>query len=177
MARTRRARGWTRAGAAVLGAGAALVVSAGPAAAAGEALRPFVDCVVKNADGSWRAVLGYENPTRAAVSVPHGSDNQVTPRRAQASVPTRFEPGVQRGVFSVVVDRGAGLVWHLGDDNLKVRRNSVAACPPPTEMPAEGNGTGVVVALGAAGMVGALYVSRARRRAGTPGPQEVGSDA
>ncbi len=166
MAGRRRARVTARAGAAVLAAGAALLVSAGPAAAAGEILTPFVDCVVQNDDGSWTAVLGYRNPTRSVVVVPEGPDNQVTPVPLDAAVPTRFEPGVHRAVFSVRVERGAGLMWHLGDDQFAVRQDSVDACPPPTEMPAEGNGTGVVVALGAAGVAGALVVRRVRRRAG-----------
>ena len=176
MASRRATRGRTRVGAVVLGAGAALLVSAGPAAAApGDVLTPLVDCVVHNDDGTWTAVLGYSNPTRSAVSVPRGSDNQITPDRWKTRLPTRFEPGVKRGVFSVVVDRGAGVVWHLGDDNLKVR-DDARACPPATEMPADGNGTGMVVALGAAGIVGALAVRRVRRQTGTA-PAEVGPRA
>jgi len=161
----------------VLGAAAAIVVSAGPAAAApADVLTPFVDCAVRNDDGSWTAVLGYRNPTGSGISVAEGSDNQVTPVPLGAAVPTRFEPGVHRGVFSVRVDRGAGLMWHLGDDQLAVRQDSADACPPATEMPADGNGTGVVVALGAAGIVGAVAIRRVRRRA-VAAAQEVDSNA
>ena len=155
-----------------LATGAVLITGAGPAAAAqGDGLTPFVDCITKHANGSWTAVLGYENTGRTAVSVPVGARNKVTPDKAAPAVPTTFAPGLHRGVFSVTVSKGAGVVWHLGDDNLRVRENSGPACPPPTEMPADGNGTGPALALGASGLVGAVLFRRLRRRV------EVSSEA
>jgi hypothetical protein len=167
-----------RAGAAALGAVSLLVLSAGPAAAApADSLTPLVDCIVTNDDGSWTAVLGYVNGGSSTVSIPVGRDNKITPDRAGNVLPTRFEPGRHRGAGSVTVDRGAGAVWHLGDDQFKIRSTSAKACPPPTEMPAEGNGTGIVVALGAAGVIGAVFVRGNRRRAGVLAVREAGPDA
>jgi Ca2+-binding RTX toxin-like protein len=162
---SRAARRWAARAAVALAAGAVLASGAGTAAAAqGDGLTPFVDCVTRHANGSWTAVLGYENTGRTTVTVPGGARNKVTPDKAATAVPTTFTPGRHRGVFSVTVSKGAGVVWHLGDDNLKVREDSGPACPPPTEMPADGNGTGPALALGAAGLVGVVLFRRLRRR-------------
>ena len=54
-------------------------------------------------------------------------------------------------------------MWHLGDTNLAARRTD-AACPDPTQMPAEGNGVGTALLVAAAAGVGAVLVRRRRRR-------------
>jgi hypothetical protein len=141
-----------------------LVTVPGAASAAGT-VTPLLDCIVKNGDGSWTAVLGYRNTTRSAVTIPVGADNQVTPAPYGDPQPTVFEPGVHRGAFTVTVERGAGLVWHLDQDNLIAHFDSAAACPSSTELPEEGNGTGPAIGLAVAGAVGAVLVHRANRRA------------
>jgi hypothetical protein len=159
------ARRWAGRVGVALATGAVLATGPGTAAAAqGDGLTPFVECITRHANGSWTAVLGYENTGRTAVTVPGGARNKVTPDKAAPAVPTTFAPGRHRGAFSVTVSKGAGVVWHLGDDNLRVRENSGPACPPPTEMPADGNGTGPALALGAAGIVGVVLFRRLRRR-------------
>ena len=166
--RIRQRRG-LRAAAAVLAAGLWVLLVPAPAAAAPEdSLRPFVDCVVRKADGSWTAVLGYENTARSAVVLAPGPKNKITPLTGVA-VPGRFEPGVRHGALAVTVVGHSSFMWHLGDDQLKVRSTS-APCPPETEMPTDGNGTGVVVALavaGLAGLAGTAATGTARRGAGT----------
>ncbi len=164
MAATRRTRALTRAGAALLGAGATLLVTAGPAAAAG--VTPLVDCMVKNSDGSYTVVMGYENTGSSAVTLKPGSpDNRLRPAHVEDVLPSRFEPGVHRGTASGTIDRGSSMEWQLDGQVLRLTASAPPPfCPPPTEMPAEGNGTGVVVALGAAGIVGAVAVRNVRRR-------------
>ena len=44
---------------------------AGTASAAGR-VTPILDCYVKNSDGSWTAVFGYDNTTGAEVTIPIG---------------------------------------------------------------------------------------------------------
>jgi MYXO-CTERM domain-containing protein len=144
-------------------------------AAPDDGLTPFVECISRHADGSWTAVLGYENTGRTAVDVPAGARNKITPDRDGTTPPTTFEPGRHRGAFSVTVRRGAGVVWHLGDDNLRVRITSGPACPPPTDMPADGNGTGPAVALAAAGVAGAVLLRRRRRTGEADAPAGSGS--
>jgi hypothetical protein len=159
-----------RAAAAALAAGLWLVLVPAPAAAApGDSLRPFIDCVTRKADGSWTAVLGYENTARSAVVLAPGPKNKITPLKGVA-VPGRFEPGVRHGALAVTVVGHSSFLWHLGDDQLKVRSTSTP-CPPETEMPTDGNGTGVVVALAVAGLAGlagsAVTSTTARRGGGT----------
>jgi hypothetical protein len=125
---------------------------------------PVVDCVVRHDDGSWTAVFGYDNRTGATVEIPVGPANQVTPAGHGSPQPTTFAAGVRHGVFSVTVTRGGGPVWHLGRTNLAARKADTA-CPPPTQMPAEGNGTGVVIGVAVAGGVGAVLLRRSRRHA------------
>jgi hypothetical protein len=128
---------------------------------------PLVDCVTTHADGSWTAVFGYDNRTGAAVDIPVGPANKVTPTGYGAPQPTSFAPGVRHGVFAVTVPRGGGPMWHLGSTNLAARKADTA-CPPATQMPAEGNGTGVAIGVAVAGGVAAVLLRRSRRLAGAP---------
>ncbi|MGY1644445.1 hypothetical protein ACI782_25365 [Geodermatophilus sp. SYSU D00703] len=130
---------------------------------------PFIDCVSQNADGSWTAVFGYDNRTGSNVTIPIGPANQVTPTPTGRLQPTGFRPGVRHGVFAVTATGETGPMWHLGTSNLQARRTGTA-CPADTQMPAEGNGTGGVLALGAAGVVGAVLLRRVGRRRGVHPP-------
>jgi hypothetical protein len=125
----------------------------------------LVDCITRHADGTWTAVFGYDNPTGAAVTIPVGPANKVTPVTSGRPQPTTFEPGLHHGAFSVTVTRGAGVMWHLDGQNLAAHAGAASACPPSTELPEEGNGTGPAIVLVAAGVVGAVAVHRVRRRA------------
>ena len=143
---------------------AGLLALPGTASAKGTVV-PLLDCVVTNGDGTWTAVFGYRNTSGSAVSIPSGPRNKVTPVTYGVPQPTTFRPGTHRGVFTVTVARGAGPMWHLDGTNLAARLGSATACPPSTELPEEGNGTGPAIALVVAGLVGAVGVQRARRRA------------
>ena len=126
---------------------------------------PLLDCVVVDRNGSWTAVFGYENTSSSPVRIPTGARNKVTPVTHGTPQPTTFQPGTHRGAFTITVPRGAGPMWHLDGTNLAARLGTAPVCPPSTQMPAEGNGTGTAIALAAAGLVGAVCVHRARRRA------------
>jgi hypothetical protein len=121
---------------------------------------PLLDCTIRADDGSWTAVLGYDNRTGATATIPVGPANQLTPTSYGAPQPATFAPGVHHAVLSVRVTGGAGFVWHLGEVNLAVRSGD-AACPP-TQLPATGNGTGpLLVFLGALAVaIGATWRSR-----------------
>ena len=164
MAGRRRARGWGRA--AVLGATVAVAVVTAPGTAAAAGVTPLVDCMIKNADGSHTFVLGYRNTGASAVTLQPGSPaNRLRPAHVDGVLPSRFEPGLHRGAATGTVDRGDGLEWQLDGQSLEVTASAPPPfCPPSTEMPADGNGTGVVVALGAAAVVGAVVARRVRRR-------------
>lgn len=160
---------------------AALVLTSGAAAAAPNRsgppdVVPLVDCVTTHADGSWTAIFGYDNRTGSTVDIPVGPANRVTPRSSGTPQPTSFRPGVHHGAFQVTVQRGAGPMWHLGRDNLAAR-TADTACPPTVQLPADGNGTGLLLATGAASLAGAVLLLRHRggagRRPGTPGSRRA----
>ncbi len=163
MARRVRARATHLALAAVIVV-VGLVAFPGMASAAGS-VTPLVDCVVKNSDGSWTAVFGYDNSTGTTVTIPVGLDNYITPRSYGSPQPTTFAPGVHRGAFTVPVQLGEGPVWTVEQRTSAGVVSTTPACPSSTELPATGNGTGPVIGLAVAGVVGAVVVHRANRRA------------
>ena len=158
---------------------AGLVATPGAASAAG-AVKPFVDCSRQHANGTHTVVLGYENTSTSTITIPVGLSNTVAPAWYDGGQPTAFEPGVHRGAFSVTVsglDYVAGGSWLVGVNSAlfgTAWEPFIQDCPPSTELPADGNEIGPVIALAAAGVVGALVVRRVRRRASgrTGGGQE-----
>ena len=123
---------------------------------------PVLNCISSNRDGSYTAVLGYKNTSQSTYTIT-GSYNVITPSRYDGDQPTTFRPGTYRGVLSVTVASGSAY-WQLGSTKLTVSRTAGTTCAAGTTLPAMGNGTGVAVALGAAGLVGAGMVRRLRRR-------------
>lgn len=145
----------------------ALLVAAVPLgssgmAAAAPAVTPVLECVVPQGSRTFTAVLGYSNTSARTVTVPFGSSNKLTPTRFDGGQPTSFLPGRHRGVFSVRVDHPS-VTWMLQGTHLRLDPDA-SRCPPSTEMPGDGNGTGPVVAVGIAGVVAALLVRRMRGR-------------
>jgi len=160
---SRHARGLLLRAALVAVVAVVALVAAPAAASARGTVVPLLDCVVTNEDGSWTAVFGYRNTAGSAVSIPTGPRNKVTPATVGSPQPTTFQPGTHRGAFTVPVPRGAGPMWHLDGTNLAARLGTATTCPSSTQMPAEGNGTGTVIVLGAAALVGTVVLLRERR--------------
>jgi hypothetical protein len=123
---------------------------------------PFVDCVRTGSDGAFTAVLGYRNDGTATEHA-RGVENVLAPSRYDGGQPTKFDSGTHHGVFTVPAV-GGSVSWTL-DGTTVVVSDSSPACPPGSELPADGNGTGPTIALVGAGVVGVLAVWRARRRA------------
>jgi hypothetical protein len=76
---------------------------------------PILECVQRNANGSYTARFGYDNTTGAAVTIPVGANNYFTPgaqNRGQAPV---FNPGRVTNAFSVTFNSsGSNLgLWIL----------------------------------------------------------------
>lgn len=178
--RARRARLAHAALVAVI-AGVCLVVAPGTAAAAAKVI-PIVDCLRENADGTYTAVLGYNNTSKSPVTIPVGEGNKVSPAALDGAQPTTFEPGRRHGAFSLTMSRSelvGGANWYLdGKRAFSGSASGVATCPGSTELPEEGNGTGPAIALLGAGLIGAVAVHRARRRAlaGAAGQAAEGRD-
>ena len=154
-----------------------LVALPGTASATGTyTVKPVLNCYEENADGSWTVVVGYVNSSRKTVDIPRGPGNQAFPSKFASLPPTSFRPGAVNGAFTAVVslaDLYAGARWVLDGYTLDYRAaaSSSQVCPSSTELPAQGNGLGPAIGLAAAGVVGAVWVLRARAR-GTAGGRD-----
>jgi hypothetical protein len=96
-----------------------LTFSAGSAIAqeAPQPLRPILECVLDNLDGTYTAHFGYKNENATAVEVPIGSGNRFTPAPQDRGQPTTFEPGrtpfYPNNAFSFDWDGAGNVVWVL----------------------------------------------------------------
>jgi hypothetical protein len=171
---SRRARArLTRAALVAVVAFLALVAVPGTASAGNNGVTPFLDCLRQNPNGSYTAVLGYTNTSRTAVTIPRGTWNKISPSKYDGPQPTVFEPGTKHGAVTVTISKNeymGGPYWWLDGEFVYwgwawTHDGGAATCPSSTELPEEGNGTGPAIALLAAGLVGAVLVQRANRRA------------
>jgi hypothetical protein len=163
--RTRRHVGLVRAAlVAVIGL-VGLVAAPGTASAHYGVVTPLFECVTKlhGADG-WTALLGYSNSSSTPVTWAVGPNNVLRPTARNGEQPTTFQPGTHRGEFTVAFKTGNSVSWTVGGLSVAATMNS-KRCPAPTELPAEGNGTGPAIVLVSAGVIGAVALHRARRRA------------
>ena len=148
-----------------------LLASPGTASATGTyTVKPVLNCYVENSDGSWTVVVGYVNSSRKTINIQRGADNQAYPSKFSTLPPTSFKAGTVNGAFTArvsVSDLYAGARWVLDGYTLDYRAAAYSSqvCPSSTELPEEGNGTGPAIGLAAAGVVGAVLVHRANRRA------------
>lgn len=140
----------------------------GTASAAGS-VTPIVDCYRNNNDGTMWVVVGYDNPgTKRTIA--YGTANQVYPTRLQGQQPKQFAEGTVHGAWRVLLTYDEifyqNARWVL--DGTTVRYSQyvqyATVCPPSTVLPADGNGIGTAVAVGGAGVVGAVMLVRFRRR-------------
>jgi xylan 1,4-beta-xylosidase len=90
-------------------------------------VRPVLECVAPNSDGSYTAHFGYQNDSGVAVNVPIGAKNTFHPNPQDRGQPTAFQPGRQRRVFSVTFD-GSPLVWALDGRTATASDNPRQAC-------------------------------------------------
>jgi hypothetical protein len=165
-----------RAGAAAAAlAAAGVLAGAGPTAAiaaapAGDHVDLTVDCVVAGADGSFRAVFGYDNDTGQQVTVPVGAHNFVNPDSIDGQQPTRFDVGAHRAAFvTPPLPAGTKAQWHLDGSATVQASSDTPACEGPVSLPADGNGSAPAVVLAVSIPVlgfAAYRVRRRRRRAG-----------
>jgi hypothetical protein len=167
---TGRGRRRLRSGLLAIAVLAVIALAPGQASASSPSVTPLLDCVQQNRDGSYTAVLGYSSSYPGTTSIPRGSRNHLTPARYDGQQPTSYSAGTHHGVFAVSVSQQdafhASPTWHLDGHLLRADLDTrvSASCPVPTQLPAEGNGTGAAIALVLAGVVAALVLVRARRR-------------
>lgn len=81
------------------------------------AVRPVLECVVANPDGTFIAKFGYKNDNANAVTIPVGANNKFSPNPQGRGQTTNFQTGRIRFAFEVPFN-GNNLVWSLrGPDN------------------------------------------------------------
>jgi hypothetical protein len=76
-------------------------------------VRPVLECVVANPNGSHTAFFGYKSDNPVAVGIRAGWNNRFQPSPLYRGQPEAFLPGRAQKVFSVTFD-GNVLVWILG---------------------------------------------------------------
>jgi len=84
---------------------------------------PVLDCVERNADGTYSAWFGYVNPNQEEVIVEVGAKKRFQPEPEDRGQPTVFLAGRQSKAFSVVFD-WREIRWRLNDRTVSGSRNS-----------------------------------------------------
>lgn len=81
------------------------------------AVRPVLECVVANGNGTYTAKFGYKNDNSVSIVIPVGANNKFSPNPQNRNQTTNFQPGRIRFAFEVLFN-GSNLVWTLkGPDN------------------------------------------------------------
>lgn len=75
-------------------------------------VRPVLECVTNNGDGTYTAYFGYKNDNTVSVYIPAGSKNKFTPTPQDRGQTKVFLPGRKYKVFTVNFN-GSNLVWTL----------------------------------------------------------------
>lgn len=89
-------------------------------------VRPVLECVRNNGDGTYTAYFGYKNENEVSVYIPIGSRNKFTPNPQDRGQTRVFKPGRQYKVFTVNFN-GSNLVWTL-DGRTSTASSGSAKC-------------------------------------------------
>ncbi len=106
-------------------------------------VRPVLECVAANADGTYTAYFGYENRHGEPVTIPRGARNRLTPASYDGQQPTAFPmPNAVPGrpgrtpfypghAYAVTFPAGTQVVWTLGRRTSTASDNLAQRCPGP----------------------------------------------
>ena len=94
------------------------VVSALP-----QPVRPVLECVTNNGNGTYTAFFGYKNDNTVSVYIPVGSKNKFTPTPQDRGQTKVFLPGRHYKVYTVNFN-GSNLVWTLNGRTSTASSNS-----------------------------------------------------
>jgi hypothetical protein len=96
------------------------------------AVRPVLECVRNNGNGTYTAYFGYLNENPVPITIALGTNNKFTPNPPNRGQPTVFQPGRIQNAFSVVFN-GNNLVWTLkgpdGQSRTSTASRNSAPCP------------------------------------------------
>jgi hypothetical protein len=130
----------------------------------------FVNCASVNKDGSTTALFGYYDSVRGNTKIARGPQNNITPAAFDGPQTTVFSQGLQMGVFSLTIPKGASANWTVNGFPATAPNTWSPKCPPPVSLPQEGNGLGLVIGLVVAAGVGTVVIRRIIARAAHPEP-------
>ena len=86
-------------------------------------VRPVLECVTNNGDGTYTAYFGYKNDNDISVYIPIGNRNKFTPNPQDRGQTRVFLPGRKYKVFTVLFN-GSNLVWTLNGRTSTASANS-----------------------------------------------------
>jgi len=98
-----------------------LAADGAQAAVPSGSLKPFLNCYWDNGDGTYDALVGYNNKNTTAQTILVGSNNRFQPGAQYRGQPTVFQPGIKNNVFVVkasAADVSNGLNWYLTDNTV-----------------------------------------------------------
>ena len=86
-------------------------------------VRPVLECVRNNGDGTYTAHFGYKNDNDVSVYIPIGNRNKFTPNPQDRGQTRVFQPGRQIKVYTLNFN-GSNLVWTLNGRTSTASSNS-----------------------------------------------------
>jgi hypothetical protein len=115
------------------------LVLAGPAQAAtpNKSIVPFMNCYWDNGNGTFDALVGYNNKNATAQTIPIGTNNRFQPGLQNRGQPTVFAPGTQNNVFVVhasAADVSSSLNWYLTDNTVIISTPVKCATKPVSQV-------------------------------------------
>jgi hypothetical protein len=162
-----------RAGRLALAAAALLLVAIGgvfvaqqPATATWTSLNkaPQCDCVEQSSDGkSYRAVFSYDNETKYTGRIEKGGNNAVFPKQIDGNQTTEFTAKGKSTFATGWVSNNQDVEWRVGGQTAKASSKS-KRCDKKVSLPADGNGSGPVLALAVSLLIAGGVVLVRRRR-------------
>lgn len=107
-------------------------------------LKPVLECVWREANGSQTAVWGYLNPTTRTLHVPVGNRNSFSPGAPDQAQPQEFRPGGMRNAFTTPYTTSS-LQWRLTNSTARADSHSPACTTKP--VPAVGSMEALLLGL------------------------------
>ncbi len=142
------------------------VIAAQPATATWTSLsnQPTCDCVEQSQDGkSYRAVFSYQNTDKLTGHIEKGQNNAVYPATASGTQVTEFTANGTSTFATGWVAKDTEVVWSVGGKTVTANMMKTP-CDHKISLPADGNGSGPILALAVSLLVtGGVVLVRRRR--------------
>ena len=136
------------------------------AATPSKSIVPFMNCYWDNGNGTYDALVGYNNKNSTTQTIPVGSNNRFQPGAQYRGQPTVFLTGVRNNVFVVkasAADVSNGLNWYLTDNTVIISTPVKCATKPVAQIGSIG-ALGVSVLLLVTTGLTVLYVRNRRQK-------------